>query len=699
MTGLAAWVSRRKALAWVGIVALSVIMAGTTGEYLCREHERARLIHLGTKVERAALELLSLTLNGSAMGSVAMLGLIDPKIKRDAMQKDPPNDPELLRRLESVGLPYEAEGVFVVNGTGRVHSSWDNAGRPSTGIDVRFRPYFQRAMQGQSSIYAAISLATNRRAIYFAAPVFAEPVASSERIGAMVSRTGPDKIDRLLADLSDWSLLLSPQGVVFAASRSEWIGLLAGTPTPERVQAIRELKQFGKLFEEQQPDPLPMSVEPGVIVFEGRRHAVASSRVTWNDPYGDWLVVLGEDLTRTIPLSWRVREMVVAGVASFLMLVLILILLRGHHAQDLATAKLHAYATHQEESAGRKSRLAQASVRMQQAKGIEDLGQIFLRDSHVLLGMMQGVIYAYYTPGCDVMRLAARFACNRDLPERLLPGQGLLGQCCLERRVLTFAAPAGHLEIVRSGLGEMRPAQVALMPVLLNDLVLGVVEMAFVDRSRFEESADLRAEMVAMLALNLEIQRRNRDAEQLLSATTRAERTMASQLALHQALVNTLPYPIFYKGMDGGFLGCNRAFSESFQVEQAQLLGQKVAQLTLFPESECKAFQHDDERIMTDGSVVRREILLPFADGSIRETLYYASGFRLPDGSSGGILGSFVDISELRATERKLMRMSDRGFKSLAKSCEERIRVLQNEVNAFALAAGQPPPYSLRAES
>ncbi|MBF0627118.1 MAG: PAS domain-containing protein [Magnetococcales bacterium] len=694
MSWLAAWIARRPGVTWILILSMSIALALATGEHFRSEHERARLIRLNTLVERSAVELMALTLNGNAMGSVAMLGLIDPKVKQDARQEGAPNDPGLLAMLESVGHPYEAEGVFVVAGHGVVRTSWDSSGNLATGLNVAFRPYFQMAMQGRQSIYAAVSLSTGRRAIYFAAPVFAEPVATAARIGAMVSRTGPGQIDRLLASRADMALLLSPQGVVFAANPSEWIGFLEGEPTPERLDAIRDLKQFGKLFDNRSPELLPVAVAPGYQLFEGRRHAVASAKVSWNDPHGDWRLVLYEDLTRSVPLAGRVREMVIGGLVALAIWVLILKMLRGHHAQEVAAAKLQAYATRQEVSARDKSRLATASLHMQQAKGIEELARIFLHEAHELLGMMQGAIYAFPTSGTGSMRLAASFARERDLPEELMPGQGLLGQCVVERRALVLTAPSEHLKAIRSGLGESPPEAVVLMPILLNDVVLGAVEMAMFGEV-CPESGAIREEMVAILALNLEIQRRNRDAERLLTATAAAERVKSGQLVFQQALVDTIPYPVFYKGVDTRFLGFNRAYEETFNTRREQLVGKRVLDLDYLPEADRLAYQAEDESVIASGGTVRREVSMPYGDGSMRETIYYASGFRLPDGAPGGMVGTFIDISDMRHSERMLMRMSDIGFNRLVKTSQQRIRALEVEVNQLAMAAGRPPPYPL----
>ena len=143
---------------------------------------------------------------------------------------------KLLGAFESVGRSYDAQGVFLVPRDGVITLSWDSAGKPSTGLNVKFRPYYQMALKGKNNVYAAVSLARGDRALYFSAPVFLGTTNGSESVGAVVARTGLQKVDELLRGKADIALLLSPQGVVFASSRKEWIGHLSGTPTPERLQ-------------------------------------------------------------------------------------------------------------------------------------------------------------------------------------------------------------------------------------------------------------------------------------------------------------------------------------------------------------------------------------------------------------------------------------------------------------------------------
>ncbi|MEO5345323.1 MAG: PAS domain-containing protein [Magnetococcus sp. YQC-9] len=694
MNRLAAWIATHPKWAWSWIVVTSLGIAWLAGLHLrgMKEHERLALLDI--YAERSAVELLALTMNGNLMGSVVMLGLVDPEVKRDARLESKLNNPPFLSMLESIGHSHGAEGVFVVGSNGVVRSCWDDSNKPSTGIDVRFRPYYKMAVQGKQSVYAAISLATGRRAIYFASPVFAELNVNSEKIGAMVARTDPKAIDQLIAKRADITLLISPQGVVFASNHSEWIAWLDHPPTPERIKSIRELKQFGTMFENRQPDVLPLRPEPGFIEYEGRRHAVASAQVPWNDPSGDWRLVLVEDLTRSASILARKWEMLASVLGAFSMWWMIFKVLRSHHAQAVAALKLQAYAQRQESSAQHKSRLAEMSVRMQQAKGIEELGGIFLSEAHANLGVCRGVVYVRDRPGSDTLRLEAAFAVDREVPRLLLEGDGLLGQCAHEGRPIRMNPPEGYGGMIRSGLGATTPDGVAILPIRLGEVILGVVELASLGEEE-EHVPAMREEMVAMLALNLEIQRRNRDAGELLAKTAEAERTKASQLEFQQALLDTIPYPVFYKGVDTRFLGFNSAYEVVFAVKRDELIGKRVLDLEYLPEADRRAYQAEDESVILSGTTVRREVPMPYADGQLHDTIYYASGFCLPDGSAGGMVGTFIDITELRNAERKLMRMSDIGFNRLAKSCEERLRLLRGEVNELAEASGRKPPYAL----
>ncbi|CAK0762858.1 hypothetical protein CCP4SC76_3820001 [Gammaproteobacteria bacterium] len=86
----------------------------------------------------------------------------------------------------------------------------------------------------------------------------------------------------------------------------------------------------------------------------------------------------------------------------------------------------------------------------------------------------------------------------------MAPGEGLLGQCAVERRMRTIEPPAEDYWNIRSGLGGTRPRTLVLIPILLNDQLLGAIELALLGAFSPEDQALLDA-MTPMIAMNIEI--------------------------------------------------------------------------------------------------------------------------------------------------------------------------------------------------
>lgn len=504
MNRLAALISAHLRLVW--LAGLAVILCGGLlamhAARLAKEDQRQST--LATATQRRGIEIMSQTLNGNVMGSLSLLGKIDEDVKWEALGSDAANPRRIGPMLENVAHIYQAEGAFVVGRDGIIKSSWNSSGPPSTGLDVSFRPYFRMAMQGRDNVYAAVSLVRGDRALYFTTPVFAPSVRGLQPAGAVVARMGLAAVDALLRGAADITLLLSPQGVVFAGNPTDWTGFLAGNPTPERLKAIRDLKQFGAMFDNRDPDPLPFPVSDGVVSFQNRRYALASAKVQWNDPSGDWTLVQMEDLSANVPLraQWPAALITAAILAASWGLAVSL--LSGHHTRGMATLRLEAYAREQEDSARRKSDLAAAAIAFQRAKTTQDLARHFLSQTHRLLGALQGLVYV--RDDGPTMHLAAAFGAAAELAPDLAFGEGLLGQCAEDRRPRILETNGDGCWTIRSGLGDSPPAAVLMAPLLLDETRLGVVEIALLeppDKHLHEQFAEL----TALLALNLELLR------------------------------------------------------------------------------------------------------------------------------------------------------------------------------------------------
>jgi two-component system sensor histidine kinase/response regulator len=162
-----------------------------------------------------------------------------------------------------------------------------------------------------------------------------------------------------------------------------------------------------------------------------------------------------------------------------------------------------------------------------------------------------------------------------------------------------------------------------------------------------------------------------------------AEDAIRDQTAFMQALVDTIPYPVFYKGPDALFLGVNRAYERTFGVDRRQLIGKSLLELDGLLEADRIARQAEDEAVIAAASSIEREMPIPFADGKVHDTLYYVAGFRKADGTPGGLIGTFVDVSD-----RKKVEEIER-FNRLALGREQRIVDLKVQINALAAELGR----------
>ncbi len=304
----------RRLLPWVGAILLSVTVTLGIIEATRISLEHNYKVSLATEVTRRGLEVMAKTMNGNVMGAVSALGLVDQPIKRVARGEIPLDTPVVMESLQAIGKSYEANGAYIVNPDGIIKSSWDTVGVPLTGVDVKFRPYFQIAMQDKQNIYAAIGTTTGLRSLYFAAPLYGEVSANAPIIGAVVARLGLERVDSVLRAWSGPALLLSPQELVFASTREEWIECLAGQCTQERLKAIRTLKQFGKIFDSGTPRTLPFDLTSDIVSIENHRYAVARTPLQWNDPNGPWKLVLLGDLDKLMPASRRTLIGLTSGV-------------------------------------------------------------------------------------------------------------------------------------------------------------------------------------------------------------------------------------------------------------------------------------------------------------------------------------------------------------------------------------------------
>jgi len=281
---------------YMTVSTLLVLLAMSAVAWLASHNiEVNREIPLAKALGTYAATLEDGTANSRAMGAAILFGLENQEAKQLVMGKLPHDAPEVLSALETLRTLYIADTVFLVNKQGIVvaYSSKDN--ERGTDHDLSFRPYVQLAVQGTPNVYPAVGVISPSRGIYLAAPLRAAMNNTSSAIGAIVVKVGAEKLDALLKSWTDGTaMLLSPQGVVFAASREDWLFRMTGEISPNRIARIQRTRQFGNVLDKISLSPLPFTLDTPEIGIDGVRYAVRSLPMDWNDPEGDWMLTFLE---------------------------------------------------------------------------------------------------------------------------------------------------------------------------------------------------------------------------------------------------------------------------------------------------------------------------------------------------------------------------------------------------------------------
>jgi PAS domain S-box-containing protein len=200
---------------------------------------------------------------------------------------------------------------------------------------------------------------------------------------------------------------------------------------------------------------------------------------------------------------------------------------------DLARAieVLQAEARQMETQRWIKTSIAEISSDLQQASSFTDLSKAFLSRIAPLIKLGHGVFYIYEEEN-KRMRLLGGYAYRerKNLDQYFNLGQGLVGQCALERAPIFITDPPEDYVRIGSSLGESVPRTIAVLPIMRNERLLAILELATFDTFGPHEQALLDG-IMPIMAMSLEILERNVKTQQLLKETQRQAENMEKQAA------------------------------------------------------------------------------------------------------------------------------------------------------------------------
>jgi HAMP domain-containing protein/signal transduction histidine kinase len=128
-----------------------------------------------------------------------------------------------------------------------------------------------------------------------------------------------------------------------------------------------------------------------------------------------------------------------------------------------------------------KTNIAKFTGMLQGQRELRTVGQMLLTELAPLVNAHQGAIYHFtFNEGESVLKLLSSYAHGSPgrAAENILPGEGLVGQCALEKKRILLTNVAPDFLNISTSLGEARRVNIIVLPVLFEGQTKAVIELA-----------------------------------------------------------------------------------------------------------------------------------------------------------------------------------------------------------------------------
>ena len=184
-----------------------------------------------------------------------------------------------------------------------------------------------------------------------------------------------------------------------------------------------------------------------------------------------------------------------------------------------------------------KTNLAKFSRMLQGQKDLVAVGHLILSELAPVVGAQQAEFYVLrYTHEQPKLRLMASYASDGHgaYGKEVDMGQGLVGQCAHDRKKILLTSSIPDSLRISSGLFEVAPLNVLVLPIIFEGQVRGVVELASVERFNPTHQAflDQLTESIGIVINTIEANMRTEDL--LTQSQSLAQELQSRQQELQQ---------------------------------------------------------------------------------------------------------------------------------------------------------------------
>ena len=216
----------------------------------------------------------------------------------------------------------------------------------------------------------------------------------------------------------------------------------------------------------------------------------------------------------------------------------------------------------------------------------------------------------------------------------------------LARIVIVIVVAAVTMLIVRRSAGFNPHWAAVLLPIMAVVLFYFVRRVFLAERdlrlleSRFCDVAEAAQEYLR------EFDREGR----FVYSTRRARQECSGPL---QTLLDTIPSAIFYKDLEGHYLGCNETFTRWLGRRREQIVGRTDHQL--YPPDLADAYRKVDRQLLLEPGRQRYEAEFGANGGTRRNAIFHTATLRNAQGDASGLVTVVADITDRKKFEEDLL--------------------------------------------
>jgi CheY-like chemotaxis protein/signal transduction histidine kinase/HAMP domain-containing protein len=179
-----------------------------------------------------------------------------------------------------------------------------------------------------------------------------------------------------------------------------------------------------------------------------------------------------------------------------------------------------------------KTNLARFTNMLQGQRDLAVVGRMLLSELAPLVNAQSGVMYLVQTEGAPSLRLLASYADQgpgEGHPERLMIGEGLMGQCAADARRLLITDVPDNVVPIGSALLKVLPKNIIVLPILFEGQVKAVIEL-----SSMNAFTDLQTSFLDQLTASSGIVLNSIEATMQTEALLKQSQQLATELQTRQ---------------------------------------------------------------------------------------------------------------------------------------------------------------------